>query len=235
MIDLHCHLLPYVDDGAHDLEEAEKLLTIEAEQGVRAICMTPHLREDMFETPDTAIQKQLERLKPIAADKGISLYLSREYHYDSLFREKLRAGEVIPMGGRVLLTEFSSAHSREEILDAVEEIKSYKFIPLIAHVERYAVADEEFAAELRAAGALIQVNADAVLGQDGRYAKKLVWSLLKADSVDVIASDAHDSAYRPPRMKACYERVSKKLSREAAERLMRTNPLRILVEGYTEK
>lgn len=160
---------------------------------------------------------------------------AREYHYDSLSRAKLRAGEVSPMGGSVLLTEFSSAHSREEILDAVAEIHRHQYMPLIAHAERYAFVDEDFAAALRAAGALIQVNADAVLGYDGRYAKRLVWAMLKNDTVDVIASDAHDSAFRPPRMKACYERIAKKLGSEAAEQLLHKNPARILSEGNPEK
>ena len=86
----------------------------------------------------------------------------------------------------------------------------------------------EQAAALRDEGALIQVNADAVLGFDGRCAKKLTWLLLKAGAVDVIASDAHDSELRPPRMKECFTRIAKKLGRETAERLMRTNPARIL-------
>ena len=235
MIDLHCHLLPYVDDGARDLEEAEKLLSLEAEQGVTALCLTPHLREGMFETPDEAIQKQFERLKSIASEMGLRLQLSREYHYDRLFREKLRNGEVLPMGGRVLLTEFSSAHGREAILGALEMVRSNRYTPLVAHVERYTAIDEQFAEELRAAGALIQINADAVLGYDGRYAKRLVWSLLKSGLVDVIASDAHDSTFRPPRMKACFERVSRKLGFEVAEKLMRTNPENILSEGNIEK
>ena len=235
MTDLHCHLLPYVDDGARDLEEAERLLSLEAEQGVTTLCVTPHLREGMFETPDEAIEKQFARLRPMAEEKGVRLYLSREYHYDRLFWEKLRAGEVLAIGGGVLLTEFSSAHSPEQMLGAVEEIRAYGLIPLVAHVERYPATNEEFTGELRAAGAVIQVNADAVLGYDGRYIKRLVWSLLKTDAVDVIASDAHDTAFRPPRMRACYDRISKKLGPSRAERLMRINPERLLAEGTTEK
>lgn len=230
MIDLHCHLLPYVDDGAHDLEEAEKLLALEAEQGVTALCVTAHLREEMFETPDELLRKQYERLKPMAAAKGLTLHLSREYHWDGQTLEKLQAGEVLPIGNHVMLTEFSSAHSAEQIFRAAGEIREYGYIPLIAHAERCPAIGPEQAAALRDEGALIQVNADAVLGFDGRYTKKLAWLLLKSGAVDVIASDAHDTALRPPRMKECFARIAKKLGRETAERLMRTNPARILGE-----
>ena len=228
MIDLHCHLLPYVDDGAHDLEEAEKLLSLEAEQGVTELCLTPHLREEMFGTPDELLQRQYERLKLMAEAKGLTLHLSREYHWDGQTLEKLRAGEVLPIGANGMLTEFSSAHSAEQIFHAAEEIRQYGYIPLIAHAERCPAIGPEQAAALRDEGALIQVNADAVLGDDGRGAKKLAWLLLKAGAVDVIASDAHDTEFRPPRMRECFARIAKKLGRETAERLMRTNPARIL-------
>lgn len=228
MTDLHCHLLPYVDDGAHDLEEAERLLAMEAAQGVTDICLTPHLRKGMFETPDDVIRKQYERLKPIAEEKGIRLYLSREYHWDGLTYEGLQAHEMLPIGENVILTEFSSEHSAGQMISAVKEIQRYRYIPLIAHVERYPAADIEVITELRGAGALIQVNADAVLGLEGRYAKKLTWALIKSGLADVIASDAHDTYDRPPRLKECFTRIAKKLGEETANRMMRETPARLL-------
>ncbi len=228
MIDLHCHLLPYVDDGAHDLEEAKALLAMEAEQGVTQICLTPHLRQDMFEIPDEMLQRQFERLLPTAEAMGLKLLLSREYHYDRLFLEYLQEGRVLPIGGSVLLTEFSSAHSGEDILSAVKRIKSFGYRPLIAHAERYPATDPALLSELRSEGAMIQLNADAVLGQDGRYLKRLTWTLLKDGLVDVIGSDAHSRDDRPPRLSECRQRLAKKLGEEQAERLLASDPLRII-------
>ena len=84
MVDIHCHLLPYVDDGAEDLDEAVELLEEQHKQGVTTICFTPHLRTDMFESPDEKIIRQFERLDRIQRENGfgMSLYLSREYHCD---------------------------------------------------------------------------------------------------------------------------------------------------------
>ncbi len=228
MIDLHCHLLPYVDDGAHDLEEAEALLTLEAEQGVAELCLTPHLRAGMFETPDEKVQGQFARLKTLAAGKGIRLYLSREYHWDELFEEKLRAGEVLPMGQNVLLTEFSPRHSPQQMLAAAEEIRGYGYTPLIAHAERYPAADAALIGALKKEGALIQINADAVLGYDGRWFKRLAWELLKADLVDAVASDAHSTGERPPRMAECAALIRKKLGPARAEKLLLRGPEAIL-------
>lgn len=228
MIDLHCHLLPYVDDGAHDLDEAKALLQIEAEQGVKRICLTPHLREGMFETPDETIQKQFERLLPTAKTLGLELSLSREYHFDRLFLEKLREGSILPIGDRVILTEFSAMHSGEQMLGAVNMIKAFGYTPLIAHAERYPATDIRLVKELRDKGALIQLNADAVLGEDGRYLKRLAWNLLKEGLTDLIASDAHSREERPPRLRECRQRLAKKLGEEQAERLLTVKPLRII-------
>lgn len=229
MIDLHCHLLPYVDDGARDLEEAEKLLSMEAEQGVTALCLTPHLRRGMFETPDETIRRQFERLQPIAVEKGMRLYLSREYHWDALFWEKLYDRELLPMGQNVLLTEFSPRHSARQMLAAVNSVRSEGYIPLLAHVERYPATSAALLRELRQAGAIIQANADAVLGYDGRQAKKLLRELLQAGLVDVIASDAHSSGERPPRLRECCNLLKKKLGNEPAKKLLLTNPRTIIM------
>ena len=61
--DIHCHIIPYVDDGALRMEEAKELLTMQIEQGVGTICCTQHLRHHMFETPDETIKEQFARLK----------------------------------------------------------------------------------------------------------------------------------------------------------------------------
>ena len=233
MTDVHCHLLPYVDDGAHDLEEAAELLKLEAAQGVTTVCVTPHLRQEMFETPDEILRRQYERLSKIAEGFGITLCLSREYHYDGLFREKLHQHQILPIGRNGVLVEFSYSDSRDQMLCAMGEILNSGYVPIIAHVERYAATTPDLISDLKNAGARIQVNADAVLGRDGRYAKKLAWTLLRADLVDVVASDAHDTAERPPRLAQCYKKLIKKLGAETASRLTERNP-EMLLTGKTE-
>ena len=228
MIDIHCHLLPYVDDGANDLDEARLLLSSEAEQGVTEICLTPHLREGMFETPDEKIRFQFERISGIAGELGLTLRLSREYHVDGLFWEKLEAGEIIPVGRGVILTEFSSADDADTMARAVMRIKESGFVPLVAHVERYPAADADTVKTLRSLGAATQVHADAVLGYDGRYVKKTVWEFIGERLVDVVASDAHGVDDRPVRMRECMTFIKKKAGDETAERLMLKNPGKII-------
>ena len=90
--DIHCHLVPYVDDGAADIEDALELIKDEYSQGVRHIVMTPHLRNSMFDTKVSDVKDQFEELKHIIQEndlKDLSVYLSREYHCDSRLKALL--------------------------------------------------------------------------------------------------------------------------------------------------
>ena len=233
LADLHCHLMPYVDDGAYDEEECLELLKQEAEQGVRSICLTPHLRADMFESSDEEVALHFAMAQRLAEEAALplKLYCSREYHFDRIFRSRLAKGELRPLGeGKTLLVEFGGRHSGEEILESVALVKHAGWQPLIAHVERYLPLHQDwaFAHELREAGAGLQVNAGSVLGREGLRQKLLTRRLLQNDLVDVIASDAHDLRIRRPEMELCARHIEKKYGRGLARRLLCDNPLAIL-------
>lgn len=231
--DIHCHILPYVDDGAEQKEESRKLLRMQYEQGVRTVCCTPHLRKGMFETPDEEIQEQFERFRERAGAlrKRMRFYLSREYFCDSSFISRLERDEVLPLGdSRFLLTEMSSRYSEKEIFDYVNIILKCGYRPLIAHVERYPSMTKSVLQiqELVDMGALIQVNAGSILAREG--IKQAAWckKLLKEGLVHVVASDSHDSESRPPEMDKAADYLQKKFGEEYARELLRINPLTIL-------
>ena len=233
LADLHCHLMPYVDDGAYDGDECLALLKAEAKQGVRTICLTPHLRADMFETSDEEILRHFELVRQLAreAELPLELFHSREYHFDQLFRQRLCSGQVRPLGaGNTLLVEFGGRHSREDILEAVKTVGEAGYVPLIAHVERYAPLQQDwsFALELRRLGALLQLNAGSVLGHEGLRQRLLCRKLLQKELVTVIASDAHDTAVRTPQLRQCAEHLESKYGRRAARLLLSGNPKAIL-------
>ncbi len=233
LADLHCHLMPYVDDGAYDRDECLALLQMEAEQGVSSICLTPHLRADMFETPDEEILRHFAEVTELAEEAALPLELchSREYHFDRIFRELLRNRQIRPLGaGRTVLVEFGGRHSREDILDAVKLVTDADYVPLIAHVERYAPLHQDwsFACELREQGALLQLNAGSVLGQEGLRQRLLCRKLLQKDLVTVIASDAHDVKIRAPQLRQCAEHLEHKYGLRAAKLLLSGNPKAIL-------
>ena len=233
MADIHCHILPYVDDGAEQKEESRKLLRMQYKQGVRTVCCTPHLRKGMFETPDEEIIEQFERFKERAGDlrKRMRFYLSREYHCDSAFVSRLERDKVIPLGNsRFLLTEMSSRYSEQQIFDYVDIVLKCGYRPLIAHVERYPALTKSTLQiqDLIDMGALIQMNASSILAREG--IKQAAWckKLLKEGLVHVVASDAHDSETRPPEMDRVANYLERKVGEEYARELLRTNPMTIL-------
>ena len=232
LTDIHCHIIPYVDDGALRMQEAEELLRMQIDQGVTTVCCTPHLRKNMFETPDDVIQMQFERLKAwcIQAELPVTLYLSREYHCDELLIKKLEAGQILPLGkGKTLLAELSHRHSEKQIHEYIRIIKSYGFTPLLAHAERYeALESTASIARLTELGALIQMNAGSLTGAEGRRQASRCKKLLKEHLIHVIASDAHDPEERPPELAACASILERKFGEEYAAKLLCTNPYQIL-------
>ena len=239
IVDLHCHIVPYVDDGASVLEEALFLIESQYAQGVRTICATPHLRASMFESSNEEIIRQFGRLRKMAEERfpDLTLFLSREYHCDRLLREYLKKNMVLPLGslpgenreGNALLIEFSGRHTWQQMQEYIELVQSFGFVPVIAHVERYpAIGSKEKIRALVKIGAKIQVNAGSVLGRDGMKSRFLVRSLLKENLVDVVASDCHDTEERPCELQAAYYRIKEKYGVSYAAAVLRDNPRRLM-------
>ena len=232
MIDIHCHLLCGVDDGAKSLEESQEMLKIAASQNINKIILTPHRRHGMFAYPVEAIDNQYKILKECGQKLGVELYLGTEYHVDSDMVNSFKSGTCHTLaGGRYILTEYSHASEYTFIKTMTKEALHAGYIPVIAHIERYeCVFDEpELAGELQNIGALVQINADAVLGNDGRAVKKFCKKLLKNELVDIVASDSHNTTTRVNNMAKCYEYIAKKYDRDYADLLFNNNPEKIIL------
>ena len=231
--DIHCHLLPYVDDGAEHASEMEELLLSQAEQGVEVICFTPHLRTGMFTSSDEDVLRRFGQAKEFVhmRDLPIWLYLSREYYCDKTFLERLETGELMTMGrGNTLLMEFSGRYDVDTICGYIRRAIAAGYLPLAAHVERYPaiVSDAGQVERLIDAGAKIQVNAGSLLGREGLRQKLFSWKLLKLGLVDVVASDAHDPRYRPPELRECARKIESKMGQACARKVLWEGPLKIL-------
>ena len=230
--DIHCHIIPYVDDGAIDKDISDELISRQAEQGVTVICCTPHLRRDMFETPDDTIREQFRRLQErvMTAGTDVELYLSREYHADKLLLKTLESGKILPLGTDHLLLEMSNGASEREMKEYIETVQSYGYKPLLAHPERYHVIREypETAERMVQLGAKLQLNAGSILGREGLKQKNLCRKLLKKKLIYAVASDAHDPEDRPPELDKVYELLTRKCGANYTEQLMYSNPLKIL-------
>jgi len=191
--DIHVHILPGIDDGAADEAESRAMLREAARAGIKKIYCTYHNRPGMFEPDPREVRAARRALDDAAAEAGVELALWCEAHADPALPGKLAAGEIITEGGAFLL-ELPYVSERA-LLELVFEVCSAGFTPVICHPERYVRGKADIAALERAKnrGALVQVNAPAVAGLNGRRERKKALAILKAGLADALASDAHSA------------------------------------------
>lgn len=230
IIDVHSHILPYVDDGSENMRVALELLQMETEQGVTEICLTPHLREGMFPTEDEKLRHYFSALQQEAKGIPVRLHLSREYFFDFEFQERLKNRQLLPMGKCTLLVEFSSQHSFDKIYSGCREVLEAGYTPLIAHLERYNATQADFTIgkDLVELGAKIQINSDGILGREGFRAKRACKYLLENRLVFAVASDTHDTQFRAPKWEKCRKKLERKYGEAYTDLILHRNPQSLL-------
>ncbi|MBQ7582520.1 MAG: hypothetical protein IJU25_06835 [Lachnospiraceae bacterium] len=231
MIDIHCHLLYGVDDGAATLEISREMLAKASEQGITDIILTPHYRQGMFPYHTDDIRSSFSVIREEAKQWNIRVYLGCEYHVDDEMVGNLKSGRVHTLAGTdCVLAEFGHASTFNQIRNSLDLLLSEGYTPVIAHAERYDVFLKEpsLLAECRNMGAMVQINADSILGRDGSRYKKACRQILKEELADIVASDAHNTDSRPNNMRKCCNHVANEYGWDLAWKLFAQNPLNIL-------
>lgn len=233
LYDIHCHILPGVDDGARNMEESLWMLNKEYQEGVRHVILTPHFRYDMFEPHMNIVTRQFMQLRRAAmniGDEGMRLYLGCELHSSMDMVECLKKGRRLTLAGsRYVLVEFSNGDEKNYIEERVRSLLMNGFIPIIAHVERYKATrnDIGFLTELKDMGAHIQVNADTISGQDGFGAKTFARKVMKHGLLDFVGSDGHRKTERIPEIGKCVAKMEKTMGSEYVKKIFTKNPRKI--------
>ncbi len=234
LFDIHCHLIPYVDDGARNMEEAVRMLKMEYSQGVRYIIVTPHYRKGMFETPMEKILEQFLQLRELGKKIGVQLFLGCEYHVEEDMVGSLRAKKRPCMASsRYVLAEFGYGTDIYSMHESLDSLLKGGYLPIIAHVERYPQICQnwEFLREIVNMGAFLQVNAGSVVGANGRTAKKFCRKLMKQDLLQFVGTDAHRIDVRRPMLSPCVDYVVRKMGKEYAKKIFIENPKKIVTRS----
>jgi protein-tyrosine phosphatase len=238
MIDLHCHILPGIDDGARSLEEAVEMCRLAAAEGCEALVATPHQRRGAWWNCDRMRLEQLRRELQEALGPSPRILLGGEVHVDpGLLGEIMALGEApgegegagegpLPLAGsRYLLLEFGPALPHEAA-NLVHELSVAGWRPVLAHPELVPWMAEDLAvvAQLVSLGALTQVTAMSVTGDFGRRAEADSQRLIERGLAHFVASDAHDLKRRPPGLRRVWQAIASRWGDEAARELLVENP-----------
>lgn len=232
-IDMHCHILPEVDDGAGSIEETVQMLHIAYQEGIRCIIATPHHHPRRGKTSPEILRKRLTLVRREAKkiDEKFRVYLGNEVFFGQDIPSKLKAGEALSMNKRAcVLLEFSPSDNFSYIQQGIQSVQMAGYDVILAHSERYLclLDDIELAEYLWNMGALIQVNASSITGGAGRTVKKFVRQLLARQMIHCVGTDAHGIEHREPRMKKAAEYVERKYGEEYMRRIFFSNAKELL-------
>ena len=189
--DCHCHLLPGVDDGVQTMDETLAILSRYEQLGVKDVWLTPHIMEDVPNTP-ADLRQHFAQLK--ATYRGpIALHLSAENMLDNLFIERFQSGDLLPWGkeGNRLLVETSYYTPPSNFHDLLRDIKSRGYFPMLAHPERYVYMSTKEYHALKQQGVEFQLNLFSLLGMYGSHAKDKAYQLLDEGLYNYVATDLH--------------------------------------------
>lgn len=236
MVDLHCHLLPGVDDGAQRLEDSVEMCLRAAQDGCTAIFATPHQRTTTWDPRD---RPRLEALRNEVQERvGATprILSGAELRIDSeLLGELERISEsgLLALGdSRYLLLEFHRAPAPSEIdpFDLLSELGAAGWRPIFAHPEfiPWIAADADLAEAMVERGALFQLTAMSVTGDFGGRPQAVCNTMLDRGLAHFIASDAHSPHWRPPGLSRARRVVAEGWGEDVAHRLTVENPTAVM-------
>ncbi len=239
MIDLHCHIIPMVDDGALNAAVACQMAAHAYRNGTDTIVATPHcnLQGARSNYRGRLYTEFFSLFRALLRQQGIPVEIlpgAELFAHPSNLRRLLDERRVVTLNhSRYLLTEFNFQTSGEDMSDALDLIAKCGLVPVVAHPERYAAVqnDPRLVARWFTKGYVIQLNKGSLLGRLGNSAQIVGEALLTAGLAHVIATDAHDMRYRPTGFRTLLPFLMERCSQNYIELLLEINPHRIISDA----
>lgn len=218
--DMHCHLLPGVDDGSRSLQETIECLKALAAVGFRKVCLTPHFQANYL-NDENDIQKRFGELKKILAsinDASLPevVAISGEYRFDTRFARQPGADKVLPLPGKRLLCEFSLHFNDFMPLDIFAEYIKDGYTLILAHTERYPYlglhSDE--VEKMKQMGILFQVNILSLNGFYGETAMEKGLQYIESGMTEYLGTDTHNLRYAAALKEAAANKTVKRIMKQ---------------------
>ncbi|WP_035359253.1 tyrosine-protein phosphatase [Edaphobacter aggregans] len=230
MIDIHHHLLWDQDDGATSLDLSIEMARMAANDGITHIACTPHANGHYPYLPEV-ISSKVAELQHLLDKEGIDLKLGRgcDFHmsYDNIEQARMDASRFTLNCGGYLLVEIPDYAIPRGLAETFYQMQLDGLTPILTHPERNATLqkDSSLIMEWLRGGVLVQVTAGSVTGRMGKTAQRVAHELLSKRWVHFLATDAHNTGSRPPKMREAHDLVADKYGPEYAHLLCVSNPL----------
>lgn len=232
MIDLHCHILPGIDDGPRSIEDSLRMCRIAAEDGIHTVVATPHCYAGRYANDSSTILPVYERLRRRIREEdiGLDLRVAGDMHIDPDLATFLRDNPALCPGGRFVLVELPSEAVPRFIGQFLFALRVKGFTPILTHPERNRAIQKRPAVieEWLPGGMLTQLTAMSLTGEFGDLAQRVSFEMLDRGCVDFVATDAHSPEWRRPLLSPVAALLRERIGEEGARILLEENPRRVL-------
>lgn len=246
MIDIHTHILPGIDDGSKDIDYSIKMLKIAEDDGIEKIVATPHFYRGYYENKYEDVCKYIEDLKKKIVETGINIAIfpGQEVFLDNHTLELYKNGVINGLNdSKYTLVEFPMETMPKQALDMLYELKIAGAVPIIAHPERYLyfIKKPSLINQFIEEKHLFQLNSGSIKGLFGKEVQKLSEILIQHNLCDFIASDAHSTGGRSPKIEEAInqgDKLSAGLKDKViknAEKVLSNNNINSSAEKIKEK
>lgn len=234
MIDIHCHILPGIDDGPETIDEAIDMCRMAAADGIKTVVATPHFKPGMYEPAFARVNELIDAVAARAKEEGIDIRVlpgaDVSVTPELLVHLKKEKHLTINRNGTYFLAEFPSAAVPPNWDAFLLFLLKSGFVPIITHPERNAwfLTHPESLYSIVSKGVLVQVTAMSITGEFGENIQEFSIFLLEHNLVHVIATDAHSASYRQPELRAAVKMAGDIIGKEKAEALVTSIPEAII-------
>ena len=224
MVDIHCHILPQMDDGAKNLESSISMAKQAISDGINTIVATPHSQDGLFFPTCKDVVKELNLLNEKINDNNLSIKLisGMEVHLCHNLYSKIQSNTVLTINNsKYLLLELPGQYIPPFFDEEIFQLKINGITPILAHPERNLTILKDWTVlyDIVEKGVLIQITSASITGKFGHEIFKCAKNIIKHRLAHIIASDAHSPDSRPPVLSESL-RITEKLlgsSKEARE------------------
>ncbi|AGK55930.1 tyrosine-protein phosphatase [Bacillus sp. 1NLA3E] len=215
MIDIHCHILPGIDDGAKNIEDSLNMARAAVKQGIHTIIATPHHQNSKYLNPKEDILLKVSELNEAIQEENISITIlpGQETRIYGEILEDYNNNEILPLNhSNYLFIELPSGHVPRYTQQLLYDIQLQGLIPIIVHPERNQEIIErpEILFQFVEKGALTQVTAASISGAFGKKIKEFSFQLIDASLTHFLASDAHNISNRNFKVVEAFDLVEKR-------------------------